>query len=69
LRVLGSRYASCREIADGAAQVAAGKVRPVIGSKVGLDGIASVHSELRRGELLGRGALIFRSVGRIQRKD
>jgi D-arabinose 1-dehydrogenase-like Zn-dependent alcohol dehydrogenase len=59
LRVLGSRYAARREIAEAAAHVATGKVRPVVGSKVGLDGVESVHTELRNGELLGRGALIF----------
>ncbi len=58
-RVLGSRYASRREIAAAAALVAAGQVIPVIGSRVGLDGVEGVHGALLRGELLGRGALIF----------
>ena len=58
-RVLGSRYASRREIADAAALVAAGQVKPVIGSRVGLDGVEGVHDALRGAALLGRGALVF----------
>jgi propanol-preferring alcohol dehydrogenase len=56
-RVLGSRYASRREIGEAAELVASGRVRPVIGRRVGLDEVASVHDDLRRGTLLGRGAL------------
>lgn len=56
-RVIGSRYASRRELADAAVLVAAGRVRPVIGRRVGLAGVEGVHDDLRRGELLGRGAL------------
>jgi propanol-preferring alcohol dehydrogenase len=59
LRVLGSRYASRREIADAAQLVASGRVRPVIGRRVGLAGVEGVHEELRRGVLLGRGALVL----------
>jgi propanol-preferring alcohol dehydrogenase len=64
-RVLGSRYASRRELAEAAELVAGGRVRPVIGRRVGLDGVASVHEDLRRGALIGRGAL---DLG-MQRKD
>jgi propanol-preferring alcohol dehydrogenase len=56
-RVLGSRYASRREIGEAAELVASGRVRPVIGRRVGLDEVESVHEDLRRGTLLGRGAL------------
>jgi propanol-preferring alcohol dehydrogenase len=53
--VVGSRYASRAEVAEAARLVAAGAVRPVVGRRVGLDGLESVHEELRRGTLLGRG--------------
>jgi D-arabinose 1-dehydrogenase-like Zn-dependent alcohol dehydrogenase len=56
-RVLGSRYASRAEIAEAAELLASGRVLPVIGRRVGLDGVQSVHEDLRRGTLLGRGAL------------
>jgi propanol-preferring alcohol dehydrogenase len=57
--VLGSRYASRQELAVAAGHVAAGRVRPVIGRRVGLDGVEAVHEELRDGRLLGRGALVL----------
>lgn len=59
LRVLGSRYASRGELAVAADHLAAGRVRPVIGERVGLEGVEAVHEALRRGELLGRGALVL----------
>jgi D-arabinose 1-dehydrogenase-like Zn-dependent alcohol dehydrogenase len=59
LAVLGSRYASRSELLTAAELVRAGRVRPVISERVGLDGVESVHEMLRRGELLGRGALVL----------
>jgi D-arabinose 1-dehydrogenase-like Zn-dependent alcohol dehydrogenase len=59
IRVMGSRYASREELALAATLVASGRIRPVIGRKVDLDGVESVHEELRSGVLLGRGALVL----------
>jgi D-arabinose 1-dehydrogenase-like Zn-dependent alcohol dehydrogenase len=59
IRVLGSRYASRAELAAAAGLVAAGHIRPVIGRRVDLEGVESVHGDLRDGTLLGRGALVF----------
>jgi hypothetical protein len=42
-----------------AALVASERIRPVIGRRVGLDELESLHDELRRGSLLGRGALVW----------
>jgi propanol-preferring alcohol dehydrogenase len=56
-RVIGSRYASRREIAVAAGHVASGRIQPVISRRVDLEGVEDVHDDLRRGLLLGRGAL------------
>jgi D-arabinose 1-dehydrogenase-like Zn-dependent alcohol dehydrogenase len=58
LSVLGSRYATRAELDLAARLLAAGRVRPVISARVGLDGVEAVHERLRRGELLGRGVLV-----------
>jgi len=57
--VIGSRYASRSEIALAAAHVAEGRVRPVISRRVGFDEVESVHDDLVRGTLVGRGALVL----------
>jgi len=57
--VMGSRYASRREVADAAALVASGRVRPVIGMQGGPESVPGMHAALRAGSLLGRGALIW----------
>jgi len=57
--VAGSRYASRAEVGMAAALVASERIRPVIGRRVGLDELESLHDELRRGSLLGRGALVW----------
>ena len=59
LTVIGSRYASRYEVGVAASLVASGRIRPVVGRRVGLDGLESLHDELRRGTLLGRGALVW----------
>ncbi len=59
--LLGSRYASRHELLLAARMVAEGRVRPVVGRRVRLDELESVHRELREGRLLGRGALIWRA--------
>ena len=60
--VIGSRYASRAELMEAAALVATGRVRAVIGAEVGPDGVGELHASLRRGELLGRGALAWKAV-------
>ena len=57
LSVVGSRYASRAEVGLAADLVASGRVRPVIGTVTGPDGVLDVHRQLREGALLGRGAL------------
>lgn len=59
LSLLGSRYASRHEVGLATELVASGRVRPVIGRRVGLDQLESLHEELRQGTLLGRGALVW----------
>jgi propanol-preferring alcohol dehydrogenase len=59
--VTGSRYASRYEVGVAASLVASGRVRPVVGRRVDLDGLESLHDELRQGTLLGRGALLWAS--------
>jgi D-arabinose 1-dehydrogenase-like Zn-dependent alcohol dehydrogenase len=57
--VTGSRYASRAEVGIAAELVASGRIRPVIGRRVGLDELESLHQDLRDGSLLGRGALVW----------
>jgi D-arabinose 1-dehydrogenase-like Zn-dependent alcohol dehydrogenase len=57
--VLGSRYASRHELVLAARLVADEKVRPVIDREVPADRVEELHDALRRGELLGRGALTW----------
>lgn len=57
--VLGSRYASRRELMDAADLVLSGRVRPVIGMQGGPDHVPEMHAALRSGELWGRGALLW----------
>jgi len=58
LAVIGSRYASRGEVAQAASLLAGGRLRAIIGSEVGFDGLEQLHGRLRRGELLGRGAFV-----------
>jgi D-arabinose 1-dehydrogenase-like Zn-dependent alcohol dehydrogenase len=60
LAVLGSRYASRAEVLIAAELVRGERVRAVVSERVGLDGVQAVHEKLRRGKLLGRGALVLR---------
>jgi D-arabinose 1-dehydrogenase-like Zn-dependent alcohol dehydrogenase len=57
--VVGSRYASRWELELAARLVASGRVQPVVTRRVGLEEVGAVHDELRRGALLGRGALLW----------
>lgn len=57
--VLGSRYASRRELGLAASLVAGGRIRPIVSRVVPLDRVGSIHEDLRRGALIGRGAIVF----------
>jgi D-arabinose 1-dehydrogenase-like Zn-dependent alcohol dehydrogenase len=59
--IMGSRYARRAELQLAARIVAAGRVRPIVTRRVGLDQLDAVHDELRSGTLLGRGALVWRA--------
>jgi D-arabinose 1-dehydrogenase-like Zn-dependent alcohol dehydrogenase len=56
-RIIGSRYASRAELGEASRMVASGRVRPIVTRVVDAAGIDAVHDELRRGELIGRGAV------------
>lgn len=57
LTIVGSRYASKTELRESADLVAAGQIHPVVSAVVGPEGIERVHSALRDGTLVGRGAV------------
>jgi D-arabinose 1-dehydrogenase-like Zn-dependent alcohol dehydrogenase len=57
--VLGSRYASRHEVALAAELAASGRVRPVVSERVPADDVDALHERLARGDVLGRGALIW----------
>lgn len=57
--LLGSRYASRRELMDAADLVLSGRVRPVIGMRGGPERVPDMHAALRSGQLFGRGALVW----------
>jgi propanol-preferring alcohol dehydrogenase len=57
--ITGSRYASRAELVTAGRLVASGRVRPIVTRVVDAGGIDTVHDELRRGELVGRGAVAW----------
>lgn len=57
ITVLGSRYCSKREYRAAAELVADGAVEPVVSEVVDLEDVPDVLDTVRRGELLGRGAV------------
>ncbi|MQA85126.1 MAG: alcohol dehydrogenase catalytic domain-containing protein [Streptosporangiales bacterium] len=57
--VVASRYASRSELMFGARLVAEERVRPVVGRVAGPGDVDGLHDALRRGDLLGRGALTW----------
>ncbi len=57
LSLLGSRYVSKAEVVEAAELVEAGHVRPIVTQVVPPEGVEEVHRALRRGTLIGRGAL------------
>jgi propanol-preferring alcohol dehydrogenase len=61
--LIGSRYASRREVQIAAELVSAGRIRPIIGAVVPPDGVPDVHRRLRTGAIVGRAALDYRASG------
>lgn len=57
--VLGSRYASRREVLLAADLVRTRRVRPVVGRREPAGRVEAIHDDLRAGRLLGRGALVW----------
>ena len=55
--IVGSRYASRAELGTASRLAASGRVRPIVTRVVDAGGIDAVHDQLRRGELIGRGAV------------
>jgi D-arabinose 1-dehydrogenase-like Zn-dependent alcohol dehydrogenase len=55
--VVASRYAGRAELELGAQLVAEHRVRPIVSRSTGPSEVDELHDALRRGELLGRGAL------------
>jgi D-arabinose 1-dehydrogenase-like Zn-dependent alcohol dehydrogenase len=62
LTVLGSRYATRAEVTTATRLVESGDVTPVIGRVVSPEEALQVHIQLRRGALLGRGAIDWRAA-------
>jgi propanol-preferring alcohol dehydrogenase len=58
LSILGSRYASRWDVAQAARLVVEGRIRPVVSETVPLAEVRALHDKLRRGALIGRGAVI-----------
>jgi D-arabinose 1-dehydrogenase-like Zn-dependent alcohol dehydrogenase len=56
--ILGSRYASRWEVAQAGRLVAEGKISPVVSEVVPLAKVGTLHDRLRRGTLVGRGAVV-----------
>ena len=60
LTVMGSRYATRREVQLAAELVASGRVRPIIGVVKPAAQVLEIHDLLRAGRLVGRGAITWR---------
>jgi len=61
--VLASRHAVRSELLRAADLVADGRVRPVVSRTAGPAEVDDLHDALRRGDLLGRGALVWGQSG------
>jgi D-arabinose 1-dehydrogenase-like Zn-dependent alcohol dehydrogenase len=59
LSVLGSRYATRREVGMAAELVASGRIRPIIGEVRHASEAIAIHDALRQGRLIGRGAITW----------
>lgn len=62
ISILGSRYSTRAQVAAAGELVASGRVTPVIGAVVGPAGVPGLHERLRNGQLVGRGALDWRTA-------
>lgn len=61
IELVGSRYATRREVSEAAELVARGDVRPILGRVVEGNEAVAMHEAIRGRELLGRGAIDWRS--------
>ena len=59
--ILGSRYATRHELHLAAELVRSGRVHPVVSRREPATHVETIHEDLRRGRLLGRGALVWSS--------
>ena len=57
LTILGSRYATFREVQLAVELVASGRVQPVIGLTTPPSGVPEIHRRLRSGQVVGRAAI------------
>lgn len=57
IEVMGSRYATRREVAAALALVATGKVQPLVTEVVDLDGLEALHQRIEQGLVTGRAAV------------
>jgi propanol-preferring alcohol dehydrogenase len=57
ISIIGSRYASRREVMQAATLVAEKRIRPVVSEVVPLARVDELHEQLRAGTLIGRGAV------------
>jgi propanol-preferring alcohol dehydrogenase len=61
MTILGSRYASRWEVDQAARLVAEGKITPLVSEVAPLAEVGRLHDRLRRGLLVGRGAVVPRA--------
>ncbi len=59
LSLLGSLYASRREVMEAADLIARRFVQPVIGEVVGPERVPAVHAQITHGDLIGRAAVVW----------
>lgn len=57
ISLIGSRYAAKWEVLRAAELVAKGRIRPVISQVKPLEAVEEIHQAIRKGTLLGRGAI------------
>src|SRR5439155_4191699 len=65
LTILGSRYATLREVQLAVELVASGRVQPVIGLTTPPSGVPEIHRRLRSGQVVGRAAIRWTGEGAL----
>ena len=59
MSLLGSRYASRSELLESVQLVQLGKIKPIVSSITSPKDVEKIHTQLRDGTLIGRGAIIW----------